>query len=167
MASDWSISYIMLWCLQKLSWGGITLHLSVTQNWHSYMYPLTSILLSLRKQIWPWTYRRLNWQRVSHITTYPLQTPTVFGGVRVVLCSCLCCVAFFCFFFVFILCLVYSVLSVSLDCLFLIAPSVLFHCCAVLDKFCIYSRFKNGTPETRKWWTAINGDINYIYILRV
>jgi hypothetical protein len=98
MASDWSISCIMLWCLQKLSWGGITLHLSVTQNWHSYMYPLTSILLSLRKQIWPWTYRRLNWQRVSHITTYPLQTPTVFGGVRVVLCSCLCCVAFFCFF---------------------------------------------------------------------
>jgi hypothetical protein len=99
MASDWSISCMMLWCLQKLSWGGITLHLSVTQNWHSYMYPLTSILLSLRKQIWPWTYRRLNWQRVSHITTYPLQTPTVFGGVRVVLCSCLCCVAFFfCFF---------------------------------------------------------------------
>jgi hypothetical protein len=97
MASDWAISCIMLWCLQKLSWGGITLHLSVTQNWHSYMYPLTSILLSLRKQIWPWTYRRLNWQRVSHITTYPLQTPRVFGGVRVVLCSCLCCMAFFCF----------------------------------------------------------------------
>jgi hypothetical protein len=41
----------------------------------------------------------------------------------VIICSCLCCV-FFLFVFVFVMCLVYQILPVSLDCQFLITPSV-------------------------------------------
>ena len=52
----------------------------------------------------------------------PLVSPYVFGGVRVArLCSFQGCVFAL---FVFVVCLVYPMLPVSMDCPFLIAPSV-------------------------------------------
>ena len=47
------------------------------------------------------------------------------GGIHVAhLISFLCCVVFFGFILFFVICLVYLKVPVSLDCLFLIAPSV-------------------------------------------
>jgi hypothetical protein len=52
--------------------------------------------------------------------------PRIFGGVLVVyIFSFLCCVFLLCFvFFVFVLCLVFPILSVLMDCPFLISSSV-------------------------------------------
>ena len=50
----------------------------------------------------------------------------IWWGLYSHLFSFLCCVMLFCLF-VFVQCLVFSILSVSLDCPFLIAPSVFFN----------------------------------------
>ena len=60
----------------------------------------------------------------SGTETASLSVVLEFGGVRVAhLLSLLCCVVFLCLF-VFVLCLVYPMLPLHLDCLFLIGSSI-------------------------------------------